>query len=235
MSSGAPDYGIPGSAEATPVGPIRRFIMRYPWHIAIVIGLVAIPMSRSCTRFEPPPPAIVSSLPAFSLIAAADGEPFGTEQLQGKVWIAGFVFTSCPTTCPAVTRQMHQLQERFAEASVPVDLVTFSVDPEYDTPQVLRAYASKYKAAPGRWHFLTAKSTVAMERVVVDGFRTAMGDKKAVDGGMFDIAHTTKLALVDWDGNIRGYYRTDAAGLDEIFHRAQHVLKQKREIEEEAN
>jgi len=226
---------IPGSADATPVGPIRRFIMRYPWHIAIAVGLVAIPASRSCTRFEPPPPPIISSLPSFTLVDAASAKPFGTSNLQGSVWVAGFVFTTCPTTCPAVTRAMRTLQRRFIENEVPVKLVTFTVDPEYDTPERLVAYAKKNSAEMSSWHWLTSTTNKQMEDVVVGGFRTAMGAKKKIEGGMFDIAHTTKLALVDWAGNIRGYYASDARGLDELFHRSQHVLKQQREVEEEGD
>jgi protein SCO1/2 len=112
--------------------------------------------------------------------------------------------------------------------------VTFSVDPEYDTSPRLIEYAKKYRADLATWHFLTASSAREMERVVVDGFRTAMGEKKQLQAGMFDIAHTTKLALVDWEGNIRGYYSTDTSGLDEIFHRSQHVLKQMKKVLDEA-
>ena len=224
---------IPGSAEALPVGPIRRFLMTYPWHIAIVVGLIAIPASRSCTRFEPPPPPVISSLPSFELRDAATRSAFGSTHLKGSVWVAGFVFTTCPTTCPGVTRAMRALQRRYVAEQVPVKLVSFSVDPEFDTPDKLMAYAQKYKADLTSWHFLTADSSKAMEAVVSGGFRTMMGEKKQIDGGMFDIAHTTKLALVDWEGNIRGYYANDARGLDELFHRSQHVLRQQREIAEE--
>lgn len=209
-------------------GWLRRNFMRYPWHFATVVGLVTITAMRPCTRHVPEPPPVISSLPAFALVDQ-DGQPFTTETMRGQVWVAGLIFTRCPSTCPKISRAMLDLQHRLIEADVDVNLVSFSVDPDNDTPAVLKTYASHLgDADESRWRFVTGPVS-AMEALVVGGFASAM-DRTTTKAGMIDIAHTTRLVLIDGDGNIRGYYSSDdESGIDEVFHRAQHVLREQRQ------
>lgn len=203
----------------------RKFI-RYPWHFGAVIGVVTITAMRPCTRHVPEPPPVLAQVPAFELVDQ-DGQPFSLDSLRGHVTVAGFMFTSCPSTCPKISRAMLDLQHRYAQHGIDVHLVSFSVDPENDTPAVLKTYAGHLEADESRWRFVTG-ARAAMESLVVRSFHTAM-DKTAGAKGMIDIAHTTKLALIDAEGNIRGYYGSDEVGSDEIFHRSQHVIRQMRE------
>ncbi|HEY8375443.1 MAG TPA: SCO family protein [Nannocystis sp.] len=208
-------------------GWLRRNFMRYPWHFATVIGLVTITAMRPCTRHVPDPPPVIAALPAFELVDQ-DGQPFSRETMRGKVWVAGLIFTTCPSSCPKISRAMLDLQQRWARAGVDVHLVSFSVDPERDTPEVLKKYAGHLEADESRWRFVTGPRE-AVEALVIGGFGSAM-DRTAGPGGMIDIAHSTRLILIDADGNIRGHYSTDdELGLDEVYHRAQHVLREMRE------
>src|SRR6267142_2384527 len=94
------------------------------------------------------------SVPAFQLVNQ-NGQPFGSGQLAGKIWIADFIYTTCPGPCPMISSRMSELQKPLEKSDV--HLVSFSVDPEKDTPQVLRGYADKLQADPARWDFVTGR------------------------------------------------------------------------------
>lgn len=202
----------------------KRKLLRNPFFWGAVAGVVLIPLIRPLTRHVPDPPPVLGALPAFELVSQ-DGRPFGSSQLRGRVYVANFFFTSCRTICPGLTKAMGSLQNRFKQHDIAIHLVSFSVDPETDTPPLLRAYATKHGADLDRWTFVTG-SMQAMRAVVVDGFKTHMGAKIKVSNDLVDISHASLFALVDDRGRVRGYYRADKMGLDEVFHRAQHVLKE---------
>ena len=128
-----------------------------------------------------------------------DGKPFSSEQLRGKTWVADFIFTHCPGVCPRMTMQMAGLQKTLSGRDV--HFVSFSVDPERDTPEVLKAYARTYDADPTRWHFLTGEKA-AMFQAARDMKLTA--EPAGVLGP--EIAHAEKFLLVDPQGRVRGAY-----------------------------
>ena len=160
-------------------------------------------------------PKIDLPIPAFTL-TSHENKAFGVAQMKGKVWIADFVFTHCPTVCPRLTKQMADLQDKTKPLGDRVHLVTFSVDPENDTPEVLAAYAKKYGADPARWVFLTG-SLADIEGAVMSGFKIAMGKEKAKDTGLVSVFHGEKFVLVDRDAKIRGYYDADDVGMRNLL------------------
>jgi protein SCO1/2 len=205
----------------------RRTIWRSPFFWAAVAGLVLIPAMRPFLRFEPDPPPVLGQLPKFELVNSS-GEPFGSSELEGRVWVANFIFTRCASICPLLTDAMSRLDRRFVDEGIDgIHLVSFTVDPEFDTPEVLRNYGELYGIESDRWSLVTG-SPDAIRAIVEGGFKTAMGSPDTGEGGLIDVAHTGKFVLVDGSGGIRGYYDTDAIGLDEIFHRSQHVLNGER-------
>lgn len=129
-----------------------------------------------------------------------DGQSFGSVQLKGKIWIADFIFTSCPGPCPIISSRMSEMQRPLEDSDV--HLVSFTVDPETDTPEVLRGYAERLKARPGRWDFLTGSES-ALYSFIKDGFKLAVSDGADELGVP---VHSTRAALVDRRGKIRGYY-----------------------------
>jgi len=147
------------------------------------------------------------TVPEFVLVNQ-DGQNFGSTQLHGKIWIADFIYTTCPGPCPMISSRMSELQKPLEKTDV--HLVSFSVDPAKDTPQVLRGYAEKLQAEPGRWDFLTGpQSTIySLSRY---GFKLAVSDGSE-DKGI--PVHSTRMILVDRQGVIRGYY--DAAEVDAV-------------------
>lgn len=160
------------------------------------------------------------ALPSFELVNQ-DAQPFGSAQLAGKIWIADFIFTSCPGPCPIISSRMSELQKPLGKTDV--YLVSFSVDPEKDTPEVLRAYAEKLRVQPSRWDFLTG-SRAAIYSLLRDGFKLGVSEGSEEDGGPI---HSTRVVLVDRRGTIRGYY--DALAPDavtKLLADANHLLRE---------
>jgi len=145
-------------------------------------------------------------VPAFQLTDEA-GRPFGTAELDGHLWVADFIFTTCPEVCPRMTEDMGRLQTWLTNRALDgrVRLVSVSVDPARDTPAKLRAYAEQFHARPGTWTFATG-SQQAIEDAVVHGFKIAVSREKDDTEDGFAIVHGTKFVLVDGRRQIRGYY-----------------------------
>ena len=171
-----------------------------------VLTLLCAPISTGCRKIEEPLPEL-GRVGAFALVDQA-GAPVSAETLRGKVWVAAFFFTHCPSICPRITRRMRALQVESSHSSRPIQLVSFSVDPDNDSPPVLAAYAKRFEADVRTWSFLTGE-LATVQRTVVDGFKLALdgkADPTAENGG---IIHGSHLVLVDRALAIRGYYRTD--------------------------
>jgi len=142
-------------------------------------------------------------VPNFRLTERS-GKPFTRAELDGKIWIADFIFTHCAGTCPILTTALSEIQTKLAEQKMDdVKLVSISVDPERDTPEVLSAFANGYGADSTRWYFLTGDGE-AIQKLSKEGFHLAA----ATGGGSVDepIIHSNRFVLVDRQANIRGYY-----------------------------
>ena len=185
-----------------------------------LVGLLALfPIVRALRHPVPAPPALKLPLASFALTDQR-GHPFGLDDLKGRVWVADFVFLSCPTVCPKLTARMAKIQHRARNLGEAFHLVTFTVDPENDTPARLASYATSYHADPTRWSFVTGPLG-DVETTVVKGFKIAMGKEPLADGSsLFSIFHGEKLVLVDGQGFIRGYYDADDEGVDDLLSAA---------------
>lgn len=201
-------------------------LLRNPFFWATLVALAAIPALIALYRRGPEPLPVLGTLPAFRLVDQ-QGRPFGSADLRGQVWVGNFIFTSCPSICPGLTRAMRSLQERYQAGRVPVRLVSFSVDPENDSPAVLRAYARRFGADLSTWTFVTGPEA-AVRSLIVDGFKTYLGRRERRSDNLVDIAHAAHFVLVDGAGRIRGYYRPDPGGLDEIFRGSRRLLLEDR-------
>ena len=170
---------------------------------ALLLWLRQIQVNQLSNR---PLPAY-GTVPKFELVNQ-DAQPFGSEQLAGKIWIADFIFTTCPGPCPIISTRMSELQKPLEKSDV--HLISFSVDPEKDTPEVLRVYADKLRKEPLRWDFLTG-SAAAIYSLSRDGFKLGVSDGSEEEGVPI---HSTRFVLVDRRGAIRGYY--DALAPDAV-------------------
>jgi len=143
------------------------------------------------------------SVPDF-LLTERNGATVSLSDLRGKVWIADFIYTSCTDTCPLQTAMMAKLQEEYA-GKPDFHLVSFTVDPERDTPRALTLYADKYQADVKRWYFLTGQRNRIL-RLIQEGFHLSVAalPNGADANGM--IPHSPRFVLVDKQARIRGYY-----------------------------
>jgi protein SCO1/2 len=143
------------------------------------------------------------AVPEFSLLER-NGNKATLADMHGKVWIADFIYTTCTDTCPTQSATMARLQEQFA-GSHELRLVSFSVDPEHDTPEVLSDYAQRFKADADRWLFLTGdKEQIA--RLVQEGFRLSAAALTDSTSKQAVIMHSPRFVLIDRQSQIRGYY-----------------------------
>lgn len=161
---------------------------------------------------DEPELAVLGEMPAFEF-TDQDGEPFSHEAVEGKVVIATFLFTRCVTICPMLSQRTAEMAERLDSKGDAVHFISFSVDPEHDTPELLRAHGERYGADFDRWTLLTGPIEEVNE-VVVRGFKLAMGEPAPGPGDTIEIMHSPRFVLLDGQGQIRGYFESNAAGMD---------------------
>ena len=158
-----------------------------------------------------------SKFPEFSLTNQS-GLQFDSSELNGKVVLSNFIFTNCTEYCSALTPIMLDQQKRLTSNKNPNDqfiLLTFSVDPEHDTPEVLKNYSSNFKIDHSTWHFLTGNEQEVND-TITDGFKLSFGKVDKLlehvhkDGSIhvhkYDVFHTNRVVLSDKNGNIRAYF-----------------------------
>jgi protein SCO1/2 len=152
---------------------------------------------------------------ASFVLTAHTGREFSSDQaLKGRVWIANFIFTTCMGPCPRMTQQMRWVQRQDAGAQ----LVSFTVDPETDTPPVLAEYARRFQADTATWTFLTGPR----ERLHEVGRHTLK--LHDVDGSLM---HSTRFVLIDRAGRIRGYYdSTSKAEIEKLVADARRLASE---------
>jgi protein SCO1 len=138
---------------------------------------------------------IIDTVPYFSLTERT-GKTVSLSDLKGQVWIADFIFTNCADSCPMMSTRMKDLQETAIRQGI--KLVSFTVDPNRDTTEVLKSYADQYGAQGDRWLFLTGKEQY-IHQLAIQGFHLAVEKENP-------ILHSNKFVLVDRRGRIRGYY-----------------------------
>lgn len=203
-------------------GAVGRVVANPLFWVAAVLILLGLPIARSMVRKLPPPPPVFQTLPDFTL-TADDGQPFSRHQLDGKVWVADFVFTRCAGACPLLSQKMEKIQRRTRNLGPSAfQQVSFSVDPENDTPAALYAYARRFHANPRGWHFLTGPMP-EVQAAITGAFKIYFGHErpagqvqKEQDKSFFDLVHGEQLVVVDQRARIRGYYEANDAGIDQL-------------------
>jgi protein SCO1/2 len=202
--------------------PITARLVQKPWLWAVVLGvLFGVPIYRSMTRRLTASPMVLGALPAFTLTDQR-GQPFGSRELAGKIWVADFIFTSCQGVCPLLSERMAEVGRRARHLGPDFHLVSISVDPERDTPARLAEYGARYGANPIAWSFLTGPEQ-AIQATVVEGFKIGAGKERSAgapaDGGagFWEIFHGENLVLVDRQLRIRGYFPATAEGIDKLM------------------
>lgn len=149
-------------------------------------------------------------VPDFSLINQ-DGQPVTQQQYRGGIYVADFFFTRCEGICPKMTNQLARVQEAFLKDKE-VKIVSFTIDPKYDSSKVLKAYAGKYRADLDKWNFVTGPANT-IHQLAREGYGVVapLSDTAGLD-------HSDKLILIDRQGWIRGYYNgTEPKDVDRLI------------------
>lgn len=181
--------------------------------LALVVGAAA------CTREEPL--REFAHVPAFSM-RDQTGATRTAEDFRGAPFVVAFVFTRCTSICPMLTAQMTNFQRRLTGPAAGTRFVAFSVDPTFDSPEVLATYARE-RGATRNFTFLTGDFE-SLARVAREGFLSAVGTPTVPEGGGVDIIHSQHLMLIDRNLTMRGFYRTDTEGLAALQHDLDRLL-----------
>src|SRR5207245_2740644 len=140
-------------------------------------------------------------------------KPYGTPQLNGKIWVADFIFTRCPSSCPYITKNLEKLQED-SKDSKGLKIVSFSVDPNYDKPPVLKAYAEKNNIDSAHWRLLTGSKDSLYDLMGTKGFLVV---KPQPNDTLKRFMHSEVVDLIDREGHIRGSYNgTDPREIERL-------------------
>jgi protein SCO1/2 len=178
------------------------------------VALISL-LLAACAAPKPLP--VLGQVPPFQLTAQA-GQPFDSQSLDGHIWVADFIYTTCTGPCPMMSSRMRRVQT--STAGTPhVGLVSFTVDPAHDTPPVLAAYAKHFTADPARWHFLTGEPS-RLHDLGLNAFKL-----NSVDGSL---VHSTRFVLVDGSRRIRGYYiGSDDGFMPRLLHDIRQLEREK--------
>lgn len=167
--------------------------------------LLAVSVSLLSATFgckQAPTLPVLATVPAFEF-TQSDAGTFRSEELRGKVWVANFIFTRCQAICPRFTSRMSEVEGLTKDLGDKVAFVSFTVDPDFDTPAVLAEYAREHRATSPRWHFVTG-TREALSATVVEGMKLTM--EKEAPKDLMTYAHAGYFALLDGQMRVRGYY-----------------------------
>lgn len=197
---------------------LERVVSRPSFWLVVALCVSGFQVGRAIWKGAPEALPVLAVVPEFRL-HDQQGQEFGSTELRGKIWIANFIFTRCPTVCPLFSERMAKVRHRTKNLAPLIHLVSFSVDPEHDTPAVLAEYAQRYQANAASWSFLTGPLDEVKE-IVIQGLKISMGND-APDGNFGGIFHGSYFVLVDSGLRIRGYYdANDLEAIDKLVHDA---------------
>lgn len=193
---------------------IRRTVL------AVALAAVILAVVR---RPEQPLPTYWEVSP-FTLTDQGQ-QPFRSDALAGRAVVVSFVYTNCPDTCPLLTATLANAQDQLRRDGLlgsRVQLLSITVDPDRDTPDVLAAYAARFRADPDAWHFLTGERDVVFG--VLEDFRVNTRPIAQANAGKAVVPHSNRIAIVDPAGQVRALLRGEEVPPDEIVRTVKRTL-----------
>jgi protein SCO1/2 len=224
--------------------PLKKFFIIFL--LLVGPGLVLIYLSKADHKFQVLPyygerdvvfkngsatgDTIYHQVPGFYLFDQ-DSIPRTEEDFAGKIIVADFFFTTCPTICPIMTKQMTRLQWLLDDpAYQDVHFLSHTVNPKHDTPAVLKAYAYEQGADLKRWTFLTGEQESIFE-LGFEGYLLSTMEDEAAPGGFL---HSSMFVLVDRNRHIRGFFDgTSTNEVDDLVIDIKMLLKEEKMTESE--
>ena len=209
-------------SDAASAEPRRRTL--WPWLVlgGFLVAVLAMRLLGAYVSASNLP--VLTVVPSFSLVDQT-GAAFHSHELGGRVWIASFIYTSCPGPCPRVVQRLAEVQRQLG-AEPDLSVVSFSVDPAADTPDVLAAYARTHSIDAARWKLVTGSENDVLQ-LVRRGFLEAIEkndtETRATEGA---VVHSLHLVLVDRSMRVRGYYdSTDPAAMKRLVEDTRRLLR----------
>ena len=153
-----------------------------------------------------------------------DNTQLSLQDLEGKWWLADFMYTNCTLVCPSMTSNMVKVQKKLKEEDLDVQIISFSVDPNYDSPNVLKEYAIEYEADLSNWYFLTGYDFETIKDLSINSFQTMLQEGTPENENDL-IAHSTSFFLINPNGElIKKYDGMGTQQVDEIIEDLKKVL-----------
>ncbi len=211
--------------ETTTERPFRTL-----W-IGIALLAAILGLSFVLSRPRPAPLPVLGTVTDFTLTNQL-GQAVSLSDLRGQVWLADIIFTRCPGPCARMTRQMAEIQNALPRAS-DARLISLTTDPEFDTPEILAKYATRFGAVAQRWQFLTG-TKLEIANLAIDSLKLTTLEKPPEERTSSDdlFIHSTIFVLVDKAGRLRGIYETGGEGVEWAQVRAD-ILKAIKQLERE--
>jgi protein SCO1 len=178
---------------------------------------------------QAPPPEVFGRIPSF-VLTDHTASAFSSDALQGRAVLLDFVYTHCTDACPLLSATFAQTQRKLADAGLlgsRAMLLSLSVDPEHDTPTVLAEYAQQFRADAAGWRFLTGDWDEVYD--VVTGLKVATRPPRPPAGapapGGTELTHSTRIVLIDPQGQVRGYLDGQDVTADDLVAAVRKVLR----------
>ncbi len=206
----------------------ERSIVRFGiWTLLTLVaaGICGLYVYSLRPRGTPPLP-IFGAIPDFKLTNQL-GKVVSLGDLRGHIWVGDIIFTSCPGPCLQMTKRMQAIAAALPPQSS-VKLVSLTADPAYDTPPVLNKYATRFKADPNQWNFLTGPKQEVYD-LAMNGLKLAVQENPAGTPSEDQFIHSTRLVLIDRQGRLRSVSSdgTETNAVGEVLH-AIETLQQER-------
>lgn len=193
----------------------RKPLLAFLAHAFVFVLL----FTASCDLSSRDPLPVIGSIDIPYTFTDQDNNPLSQDMLDGRIYVADFFFTTCPTICPVMKSQMLRIYEAYHDNDQLV-LVSHTIDPEHDTVEVLHDYASKLEISANRWHLVTGNKKEIYDTAKRYGL-AALEDENAAGG----FIHSGSFSLVDRAGRIRGYYQgTDEKAVDTLIRDIRRLL-----------
>lgn len=176
--------------------------------VILIFGIYAVP--KIVNKFKTPELVTIGKVPSFEF-TNQDGKSISNSFYNEKVYVVEFFFTTCPTICPKMNENMVKIQNEFY-GNLDFGIASFSINPKYDTPSILKEYAKSHGANLKTWNFLTGDQEEIYD-LANNGFTLFAGENSDAEGGF---EHSGMFALIDKQGNIRS--RIDKLGNPIAFY-----------------
>ena len=211
MSEVPATNSTPPSPTTPPAGKGQRVLTAVLW-LGMISAILCVIGAKILFPHRDIP--VLFTAASYSLIDE-NGRPFSDVDLRDKPYVCDFIFTTCGSSCPLMSSKMSALQPKMPEK---VNFVSFTVDPEHDTPAALKEYAKQYHADESRWHLLTGTSK--QMSAVAEQMKISAQPATATS----TIVHSDRFLLIDGDGNVRGVYDSnDQQSMDKLIADAKYI------------